>query len=119
VSQSVRQSRWLVLLKLSVATSVAVAAGYAWGRSSDWQWLPALVLSVAMVAQWLFGWDRSQSHSNKLRQPLLTALLGAAVGLLLLAVESPATPLWLLLVLLGCHFVLGSQPLRGGDERAE
>lgn len=111
--------RWpLVALKLSIAATVAVAAAFAWGRTGSWQWLPALLLSVAMVAQWLFGWDRSQSHSSKLRQPVLTALLAGAVGLLLLTAADSAAPLWPLGVLLACHFVLGSQPLRGGNERS-
>ncbi len=111
--------RWpLVALKLSVASAVAVVAAFAWGRTGSWQWLPALLLSLVMLAQWLFGWDRSQSHSSKLRQPLLTALLAGAVGLLLLTATGSAAPLWPLVVLLTCHFVLGSQPLRGGDERS-
>lgn len=115
-----RLSGFGTVVKWPVALAVAVAAGFQWGLAGDWQWLLVALLALATVAQWLYGWDRSTSHSSKLQQPLLTALLGLSVAALLIATKGQTQPLWALLALLGCHLLCGSQPLsRGPHESPE
>lgn len=114
-----RSNPYSTVAKFICALIVAVLSGFQWGVGGSGQWLLVAVVALAMVAQWLFGWDRQVSHSSKLQQPLLTMLLGLSVALLLIA-EGQVQPLWALLALLGCHLLFGSQPLsRGRHESAE
>ena len=98
---------WTV--KFALLGGVFVASYFFWTNAEFWQWLVLLGVAVSMLMQWCFGWDRAQSHSMKLRQPLLTLVLGSAVGFMLLTTAEQNLPLWLLLLLVACHFVLGSQ----------
>lgn len=106
-------------IKVITAGLVMVYAGFSWGVSGGWQWPLLGLLALVAAGQWLWGWDRSVSHSSKLQQPLLTALFALVVAVLLMSSGLYSQPLWGALALLACHLLLGSQPQRRSDESAE
>ena len=107
---------WTV--KFALLGGVFVASYLFWSDDEFCKWLVLQGVAVSMLTQWCFGWDRAQSHSIKLQQPLLTLVLGSAVGFMLLTTAEQTLPLWLLLLLVVCHFVLGSQRCDWGRDES-
>ncbi len=105
-------------IKFALLGGVFVASYLFWSDDEFCKWLVLQGVAVSMLTQWCFGWDRAQSHSIKLQQPLLTLVLGSAVGFMLLTTAEQTLPLWLLLLLVACHFVLGSQRCDWGRDES-
>ena len=75
---------------------VLLFSAYSLGYSSTGklQWLCLLIITLAPTVQLIMPYDRQPSNNQKIRLPLVSALIVLAIGLLLL-VAPPGVCLWL------------------------
>ena len=81
---------------------VLLFSAYSLGYSSTGklQWLCLLIITLAPTVQLIMPYDRQPSNNQKIKLPLVSALIVLAIGLLLL-VAPPGVALWLRACLFG------------------